>query len=995
MLANSSFWRWFSLKLFVVSFSLLFLIPECWGADEEGQILMQMKSTLERSNSFVFDTWKQDTAACSFTGIVCNSNQKVTEINLSSQNLSGPVAFDLICSLEWIEKLDLGSNFLYGSITDHLSNCTNLKYLNLGFNHFSGEVPSLSALNRLELLNLNKSGLSGSFPWKSLENLTSLSFLSLGDNLFHRSPFPSEVLRFDKLYWLYLTNCSIEGQIPEGIGNLTLLEHLELSDNYLFGTIPNSITKLTKLTLLELYNNSLTGKIPAGFGNLTNLVYLDVSTNNLQGDLLELRSLKQLVSLQLFENQFSGEIPQEFGDLKYLEEFSVYTNKLTGSLPEKIGSWAKFQYIDVSENFLTGSIPPDMCKQGQLSDLLILQNKFTGGIPETYAKCSSLVRLRVSNNSLSGQVPSGIWNLPNLVIIDLNLNQFEGPVASTIGDAKSLAQLLLANNQFSGDLPKRISEATSLVSISIGSNKFSGEIPAKLGGLMKLNIFHLEFNLFSGDIPDSLGSCVALTDINLAANSLSGKIPSSLGSLKSLNFLNLSNNNISGEIPVSLSSLKLNLLDLSNNRLVGRIPDALAIEAFNGSFTGNQGLCSQSISSVGPCSSVTAKSREVKTVIACFIAGAVILVVAVTCYVCVKFRQNDQDSLIKKVDSWKMRQFHVVSFSEDQILKALKQENLIGRGGSGNVYKVVLDNGKQLAVKHIWNSDSGHQKSCQSSSPILGKDKVRSKEYDAEVATLSSVRHVNVVKLYCSITSEDSNLLVYEYLPNGSLWDWLHAGKKNKMDWIIRYEIALGAARGLEYLHHGFHRPILHRDVKSSNILLDADVKPRIADFGLAKILWANSSRESTHVIAGTPGYMAPEYAYAYRVNEKIDVYSFGVVLMELVTGKRPVEQEFGDNMDIVQWVYSKLERECREIDLVDTRITEATRVDAVKVLRIAIHCTTRVPAWRPSMKMVVQMLENADPCKLTGIVVNPDINSCKNKEEFHSSSSSSSSSFH
>lgn len=136
------------------------------------------------------------------------------------------------------------------------------------------------------------------------------------------------------------------------------------------------------------------------------------------------------------------------------------------------------------------------------------------------------------------------------------------------------------------------------------------------------------------------------------------------------------------------------------------------------------------------------------------------------------------------------------------------------------------------------------------------------------------------------------------------------------------------------------------------------------------------------------------EYAYAYRVNEKIDVYSFGVVLMELVTGKRPVEQEFEDNMDIVQWVYSKLESECREMDLVDTRITEATRDDAVKVLRIAIHCTARVPAWRPSMKMVVQMLENADPCKLTGIVVNTEINnSCKDKE-FLSSSSSSCSSF-
>lgn len=862
MLAESAFRWWFSLKLIFLTFSL-FLIWECKG--DELQTLMQLKSNLQRSNSVVFDTWKLENGACNFTGIVCNSNHKVTEINLSQQNLSGPVAFDLICSLESLEKLSLGSNFLYGRISDHLSNCTSLKYLDLGSNYFSGTFPSLSALSRLELLNLNKSGVSGSFPWKSLENLTSLSFLSLGDNPLDRSPFPLEVLQFDKLYWLYLTNCSIEGQIPVDIGNLTLLENLELSDNYLVGSIPNGITKLTKLTQLELYNNRLTGKIPVGFGNLTSLVNLDVSTNNLEGDLSELRPLKQLASLQLFENQFSGEIPPEFGDLEFLQEFSVYTNKLTGSLPQKIGSWSEFIFIDASENFLSGPIPPDMCKQGQLSDLLILQNKFTGGIPATYANCPSLNRLRVNNNSLSGEVPAGIWGLPNLIFIDLRLNQFEGKVASTIGEARSLAQLLLANNLFSGELPERISEATSLVKIDISSNKFSGKIPKTLGRLKKLSSLDLEFNLFSGDIPDSLGSCISLDEINLAANNLSGKIPASLGTLQSLNFLNLSNNELSGEIPESFSSLRLNLLDLSNNRLVGHIPDALSIDAFNGSFTGNQGLCSQRTRSFGPCSSVTGKSREIKTLISCLIAGACFLVVVLTCCLRGKFRQNDQDIPIKKVESWNMKQFHVVSFSEDQILKALKHENLIGKGGSGNVYKVTLDNGQKLAVKHIWNSDSALRKSCQSSSAILAKDKVRSKEYDAEVSTLSSVRHVNVVKLYCSITSEDSNLLVYEYLPNGSLWDWLHTCQKNKMDWMIRYEVALGAARGLEYLHHGCDRPILHRDVKSSNILLDANMKPKIADFGLAKILLANGARESTYIIAGTPGYMAPgKYKYSF-----------------------------------------------------------------------------------------------------------------------------------
>lgn len=954
---------------------------------------MQLKSTLRSTDSPVLDTWTWQDSACNFTGVACDSNHKVTEINLSSQNLSGPVSFDLICSLVSLEKLSLGSNFLYGSISDHLSNCTSLQHLDLGNNYFSGKVPDLSSLTKLEFLNLSQSGFSGSFPWSSLANLTSLGLLRLGDNDFDRSPFPLELLKLEKLYWVYLSNCSIEGQIPDGIGNLTLLENLELSYNNLVGSIPNGITRLSKLRQLELYTNGLTGKLPVGFANLTNLVYFDASTNHIEGDLSELKSLTQLASLQLFENQLSGVVPQEFGELKFLTEFSLYTNKLTGPLPEKIGSWSELLYIDVSDNFLTGPIPPDMCKGGNLSELLMLQNRFTGGIPASYGNCLSLTRLRVSNNSLSGEVPTGIWGLPKVTIIDLKLNQFEGPVAPSIGDAKSLAQLLLANNQFSGELPQRISEAASLVTIDIASNKFSEDIPATIGNLKTLSSLHLEFNSFSGVVPDSLGSCASLNDINLAYNSFSGNIPASLGSLPSLNFLNLSNNQFFGEIPPSFTSLHLNLLDLTNNRLVGHIPDSLSIDAFNHSFDGNSGLCSDSIRNFRFCSSESGMSGEIKTMIYCFIAAACALIVTLTCCIFLRFRHKNGDIPVNRSDSWDMKLFYVLSFSEEQILKALKHENLVGKGGSGNVYKVVLHCGKQLAVKHIWNPDSVSRKSCRSTSPILAKGKVRSKEYDAEVATLSSVRHVNVVKLYCSITNEDSNLLVYEYLPNGSLWDRLHTAQRIKMDWMVRYEIALGAAKGLEYLHHGCDRPIIHRDVKSSNILLDDNLKPKIADFGLAKILQANGpyARESTHVIAGTPGYIAPEYAYSCNVTEKSDVYSFGVVLMELVTGKKPVEPEFGDNKDIVSWIYSKLRSEDSTIELVDKSISEAMREDAVKVLKIAVHCTSRIPVARPSMKVIVQMLENAEPCKLSSIVVTTreDYN-CKNKEVLYGSSGSS-----
>ncbi|MCD9559017.1 Receptor-like protein kinase 7 [Datura stramonium] len=966
-----------------ILFLCFFILISVSHQQDELQLLMQFKSTLKTTQSSqLFDTWTPQNSICNFTGIICDStSQLVKEINLSEQNLSGVVSFDSLCSLQSLEKLSLGSNFLYGRVSDHLKNCTNLQYLDLGDNSFSGKVPNLSSLRQLEFLILNRSGFSGSFPWSSLGNLTSLTFLSLGDNLFDKSPFPLEILNLDKLYWIYLTNSSIEGQIPEGIGNLTQLENLELSYNYLSGNIPDGITKLTKLHQLELYVNGLTGKFPVGFGNLSSLVNLDISTNNLEGDLSELKSLSLLKSLQLFENHFSGEIPVEFGDFKFLTELSLYTNMLSGSLPQNIGSWAEFLYIDVSENLFTGPIPPDMCKKGNMTDLLLLQNKFTGGIPSNYANCLSLQRLRVSNNSLSGVVPSGIWSLPDLRIIDLTLNLFEGPVTSNIGEAKSLAQLFLAYNRFNGQLPQTISEVSSLVAINLSSNQFSGDIPAAIGELKKLNTLHLEYNLFSGSLPDSIGSCVSLNEINLAGNSLSGAIPASIGSLPNLNSLNLSDNRISGQIPVTLSTLRLSLLDLSNNRLSGSIPDSLSIKAFSNSFVGNPDLCGENFGSLRPCSSDTHTSRDHRTIMLCLIAGVVVLVLSLTCFVYVRFVHNNQDIPIKRLDSWDIKQFHVLSFSEDQVVKALKQENLIGTGGSGNVYRLVLNCGKQLAVKHIVKYDSGDQKNYRSSSAILVKENGRSKEYDAEVTMLSSIRHVNVVKLYCSITSEDSNMLVYEYLINGSLWDRLHTSQKVKMDWLVRYDIALGAARGLEYLHHGYDRPVVHRDVKSSNILLDEQMKPKIADFGLAKVLHVNSTKDSSQVVAGTHGYIAPEYAYTTKVTEKSDVYSFGVVLMELVTGKKPVDAEYGENHDIVQWVCSQIRNKISMIDLVDPSIFEGFKEDAVEVLRIAVHCTARTPALRPSMRMVVHMLEEAEPCKLTSVVVNSLNEDGRNKD--------------
>nr|GMD94690.1 receptor-like protein kinase HAIKU2 [Ipomoea batatas] len=948
----------FSFFLFSVAFS------------DELKTLLSIKSAFQSSVTDVFDTWNADTPLCAFAGITCGSNGAVAEIELSRRNLTGSVPFDLICGLEFLEKLSLGNNKLSGKVGGQLDKCVGLKLLDLGNNLFAGSIPEIPNLYRISHLYMNRSGFSGRIPWDSVANMSKLEVLSLGDNPFEETPVPEGIAKLTRLNWLYLANCSLVGEIPAGIGNLTELTNLELSMNNLSGEIPSGISNLKKLCQLELYQNHLTGKFPVGFGNLSNLQFLDASLNNFTGDLSEIRYLNKLVSLQLFYNQFSGEVPAELGEFKKLLVLSLYGNQLTGPLPLKLGSWAEFYLIDVSENFFTGPIPPEMCKQGKLRKLLVLQNNFTGEIPESYGNCTSLQRFRVSNNSLSSIIPSGIWGLPNLEIIDIRNNGFEGSLNSGIGNAKALAQLFLGNNKLSGDLPQEISGASALVSIDLSNNQFSGEIPATIGDLKKLDTLHLSNNKFSGSIPNSLGSCISLSDINIAQNFLTGKIPASLGFLPTLTSLNVSGNKLSGQIPETLSSLKLNLIDFSNNQLTGPIPESLSVEAYNNSFTGNIGLCSENRKFFRRCSREFSKPHNLHPLLFCLVAIPMAILISVAYFLYLKKKSDKYGERSLKEDSWKMKSFHLLSFTEDEILDEIKPENLIGKGGSGSVYRVVLRTGKELAVKHIMNS--GETK-LGSTTPMLGKCGTKSKEFEAEVQTLSSIRHVNVVKLYCSITSEDSSLLVYEYLSNGSLWERLHGCRRAEFGWAARYEIAVGGARGLEYLHHCCDRPVIHRDVKSSNVLLDEHFKPRIADFGLAKIVRPDLDKDSSHVIAGTHGYIAPEYGYAHKVNEKSDVYSFGVVLMELVSGKRPIEPEYGDNNDIVRWVGNKVKNKESVLSIIDPSIQAPHIEDAVKVLKIANMCTSRLPSLRPSMRNVVKMLEDVEPSRLLGIIVSKE----------------------
>ena len=811
------------------------------ATSDELQILLELKLSLGISNSTRgFDSWRADIPACQFSGISCNDGISVSGIDLSNRYLGGKISFLSLCKLPSLSKLYMGYTAINGNIDEEIWKCKNLEVLDLEGNSLSGVIPDLSSLKKLQMLNLSGNGFIGNFPWTSLLSKADLYSLSLGDNPFDPTvSFPKAILNMTKLRWLYLSNCGIQGQIPPEIGNLKDLENLEVADSLLFGEIPEEITNLGLLWQLELYNNSLTGTLPRGFGKLSNLVYLDASMNNLQGNLSEIRNLTKLVSLQLFQNNFTGELPPDIGDFKNLVNLSLYTNQLSGELPNSLGSWSDFNYIDVSTNFFIGNIPPSMCKKNTMKRLLMLENRFTGEIPETYGNCTSLIRFRVSNNFLSGSIPATIWSLPNLNILDLANNNFSGPIHPEIKKAKSLSQLFISDNQFSGELPAEIARVSSLVSLDASNNQISGRIPTAISDLKNLGSLNLQGNKITGEIPPTLGSCFSLAQINLAQNSLSGPIPIILTNLSNLNSLNLSSNHLSGEVPEALSWLKLSELDLSNNDLSGELPSGLAIDAYSRSFVGNPNLCSSTAHFLRSCSSK--HSDRLKTllpaIVAAFAASFIIMYLFF-----LKRPKKIKNTLLSK-NSWDMKSFQTISFDEKKIIRAIRPENLIGSGGSGRVYRVDLGNGQTVAVKQICNS----------------------KSFNAEVSALSSIRHTNVVKLFCSITSEEhsSSLIVYEHLCNGSLWDRLHEEEveseklESLLDWCTRYEVAVGAARGLEYLHHGLHRPILHCDIKSSNILLDEFFVPRIADFGISKTVYSAGDGSSGQV-AGTLGYIPP-----------------------------------------------------------------------------------------------------------------------------------------
>ncbi|CAH2033448.1 unnamed protein product [Thlaspi arvense] len=904
-------------------------------------------------------------------------------LSLSQNNISGDEFPISLSSCKYLETLNISRNNLAGKIPggEYWGSFPNLKELSLAHNRFSGEIPpELSRLCKtLEVLDLSGNTLSGELP-PQFTACVSLQNLNIGSN-FLSGDFLSTVV----------------SKIP-GIA------YLYAAYNNVTGSVPISLTNCTNLRVLDLSSNGFTGNVPSGFCSLQGSPVLE--------------------RILLANNYLSGTVPMELGKCKSLKTIDLSFNDLTGPIPNEIWTLPNVTDLVMWANNLTGRIPEGVCvKGGNLETLILNNNLLTGSIPESISSCTNMFWISLSSNRLTGEIPSGIGDLAKLAILQLGNNSLSGNVPRQLGNCKSLIWLDLNSNNLTGDLPGELANQAGLVMPgSVSGKQFAfvrnegGTDCRGAGGLVEFEdiraerlerfpmvhscpatriytgmamytfsangsmiFFDISYNSVSGSIPLSYGNMGYLQVLNLGHNRLTGAIPDSLGGLKAIGVLDLSHNDLQGYLPGSLGSLSfLSDLDVSNNNLTGPIPFGGQLTTFPVSrYANNSGLCGLPLRPCGsaPRRPVTSRVRDKKqTVTTAVIAGIafsfmclVMLIMALYRVRKVQRKEHKREKYIESLPtsgsySWKLStvpeplSINVATFEKPlrkltfaHLLEAtngFSAETMIGSGGFGEVYKAQLRDGSIVAIKKLIR--------------ITGQG---DREFMAEMETIGKIKHRNLVPLlgYCKIGEE--RLLVYEYMKWGSLETVLHEVSRKGgifLNWAARKKIAIGAARGLAFLHHSCIPHIIHRDMKSSNVLLDEDFEARVSDFGMARLVSALDTHLSVSTLAGTPGYVPPEYYQSFRCTAKGDVYSYGVILLELLSGKKPIDPgEFGEDNNLVGWA-KQLYREKRGAEILDPElVTEKSGdVELFHYLKIASQCLDDRPFKRPTMIQVMAMFK-------------------------------------
>ncbi|CAL5387712.1 unnamed protein product [Camellia sinensis] len=971
----------------------------CLVNETDRLALIAFKAAIDQDPIGALRSWNDSVHYCDWNGIWCSRRHpdRVVKLELRSQGLVGSLS-PHIGNLSFLKTIVLQNNSFHGPIPQEISHLFRLRRITLSNNSFNGEIPTnLSRCSNLEILNLIDNNLTGNIP-AELGSLSKLKGLGLTSNNLLAGTIPPSLGNLSVLSVLSLQDCGLQGDIPKEIAKLQGLTFVQLSENSLSGTIPAGIYNISSISVFEMFHNQLHGYIPSDIGlSLPNLNNLALAENRFIGPLpTSLSNASRLQEIGLYLNDFVGPIPRDLGRLLSLRYLTLYQNSLQDDLSfiSSLTNCTSLRSIDVSVNLLRGPMPESIANLsstiffiamvdnqihgsmpsgiGNLLSLAVFEmarNQLSGPIPTTIGKLYNLRKLNFFINNFT-QLPSSVGNLSLLNILDLGQNNIYGSIPPSLGNCHGLLELDLSHNNLNLSIPTEIMKLSSIsIFFSLANNLLTGGLPSDVESLKNLAELDVSNNRLSGPIPNSLSSCLSLEWLHLEGNSFQGMIPQSLRALRGLRELDLSHNNLSGLIPSYLGELHLEKLNLSFNKLHGEVPMKGVFQ--NGSaisVVGNNDLCGGIPPlSLPPCLSSKSNSNKFshKNKV---ILIVVVLVLCLTMLVCLFFiflhwRRISR----KKAFSVPSLKHHLLRVSYAELLKAtdgFSKDNLIGVGNYGFVYKGILNQVQTVVAVKVLSLEH----------------KGASKSFMSECKALRSIRHRNVLKILSVCSSMDFQgnefmALVYEFMVNGSLEKWLHKdGVQNEgqeeessnLKFIHRLNIAIDVASAIEYLHCHCDLTIIHGDLKPSNVLLDDEMTAHVGDFGLAKIISTVSSevvqyQSNSTAVRGTIGYVAPEYAMGNIASPLADVYSYGILLLEMLTGKKPTDNVFKDDLSLHSFVESALPDQVMEI--VDPRILSEDepiswlKDNLVSVLRIGIACSMESPGDRMQIQYVVNEL--------------------------------------
>ncbi|KAH9734391.1 protein kinase domain-containing protein [Citrus sinensis] len=941
------------------------------------QLSGSIPSAIFGTYTLKYVNFRENQLSGAFPSLIFNKSS-LQLLDFAHNTLSDEIPANICSNLPFLEILSLSQNMFHGGIPSTLSNCTYLQKLSLPYNDFSGAIPKeIGNLNKLKRLYLGRNRLQGEIP-QEFGNLAELEQMSLSENKL-QGEIPQELVNLTELEKLSLSNNFLTGEIPHEIGNLRNLELLVLSHNKLVGVIPTKVFNVSTLKVFEVSNNSLSGSLSSIAGvRLPNLEVLRMRSNNFCGTIPHfIFNASKLSLLELGDNSFSGFIPDTFGNLRNLNKVTLYNNYLTSSTSDlnflsSLSNCKTLTYIDLSDNPLDGILPgtsvgnlshsleyfymPNCNVSGgipeeisNLTNLIIIYlggNKLNGSIPITLSKLQKLQGLSLADNKLEGSIPNNICRLTELYELDLGSNKFSRSIPACFSNLASLRTLSLGSNELTS-IPLTFWNLKDILYLNFSSNFLTGPLPLEIENLKVLVGIDFSVNNFSGVIPTTIGSLKGLQYLFVGYNRLQGSIPYSIGDLISLKSLNLSNNNLSGTIPVSLEKLSyLEDLNLSFNKLAGEIPRGGSFGNFSAeSFEGNELLCGSPNLRVPPCKTSTHHTSWKNALLLGTVLPLSTIFMIVVILLILRYRKRvkppPNDANMPPVATWRRFSYLELCRATDRF----SENNLIGRGGFGSVYKARIQDGMEVAVKVFHLHCSGAFKS-----------------FDVECNVMKNIRHRNLIKIISSCSNDDFKALVLEYMPHGSLEKCLYSSNCI-LDIFQRLSIMVDVASALEYLHFNYSAPIIHCDLKPSNVLLDDNMVAHLSDFGIAKLLIGEDQSMTQTQTLATIGYMAPvEYGREGRVSTNGDVYSFGIMLMEAFTRKKPTDEMFSGEMTLKRWINDLLSVSVMEV--VDANLlTREDRHFAAKqqcvsfVFNLAMECTIESPERRINAKEIVTEL--------------------------------------